>query len=407
MKYVLVIGDGMADFPVEALGGRTPLAAAHKPVIDDLAKRGTVSTVRTVPEGVPAGSDTAILSIFGYDPRKVYTGRSPLEAAGSGVRMQPGNISFRCNLCAVSEKPGPYEAQDMISHSGGAIEGEEAETLMYDLLRDPGFAALLEECGMTFTVNPSYRHIAVKRTGSAALTTTPPHDILGRGIAAYLPEGEGAAMLRRIMAASYEILKAHPHNAARRAAGKPAANSLWFWGQGSAVTLSPFAEKYGHSGDVITAVPLVAGIAELAGLKHTPVPGATGEIDTNYAGKVAAALRALETDDFAALHVEAPDECGHAGDAREKVRAIELLDSEVFVPLTQGLKKLGDYRLLFLSDHYTPVSTRTHDGTPVPYLLYDSHEDGGCGQPYSEEGARAAGGFLAEGTDLMSLLFAR
>ena len=245
------------------------------------------------------------------------------------------------------------------------------------------------------------------RSGSANLSTTPPHDILGRAIREYLPVGEGADMLREIMAASYAVLRAHPINAQRRAEGKLPANSLWFWGQGSAVELSPFAEKYGHTGDVITAVPLVAGIAELAGLKHTPVEGATGEIDTNYAGKVAAALRALETDDFAALHVEAPDECGHAGDAKEKVRAIELLDSEVFVPLCKGLAALGDYRLLFLSDHYTPVSTRTHDGTPVPYLLYDSRVDTGNGQPYSEAGAAASGARMEEGTDLMPLLFAR
>lgn len=407
MKYILVIGDGMADFPVEALGGRTPLEAAQKPTIDGLARRGIVSEVKTVPDGVPAGSDTAILSIFGYDPRKVYTGRSPLEAAGSGVKMQPGNVSFRCNLAAVGEKPGAYEEQDMLSHSGGAIDGQDAMALMHGLLADPSFAALLEKYGMTFTVNPSYRHIAVLRSGSANLSTTPPHDILGRAIREYLPVGEGADMLREIMAASYAVLRAHPINAQRRAEGKLPANSLWFWGQGSAVELSPFAEKYGHTGDVITAVPLVAGIAELAGLRHTSVEGATGEIDTNYAGKVAAALRALETDDFAALHVEAPDECGHAGDAKEKVRAIELLDSEVFVPLCKGLAALGDYRLLFLSDHYTPISTRTHDGTPVPYLLYDSRVDTGNGQPYSEAGAAASGARMEAGTDLMPLLFAR
>ncbi len=406
MKYVLVIGDGMADFPVAQLGGRTPLEAARKPVIDALARRGRVRLVKTVPDGVPAGSDTAILSIFGYDPRKVYTGRSPLEAAGSGVRMKKGNVSFRCNLAAVTEGDGAYEEQTMLSHSGGAIDGQDAMTLMNDLIATPSFAALLAQSGMTFTVNPSYRHIAVLETGSDRVETTPPHDILTRPIAGYLPTGEGQDMLRGIMRASWEVLKAHPINAARRAAGKMPANSLWFWGQGSAVELDSFAGKYGHDGDAITAVPLVAGIAELAGLEHTPVPGATGEIDTNYQGKVEAALAALDRGDFAALHVEAPDECGHAGDAKEKVRAIELLDTEVFRPLVAALDaRKEDYRILFLSDHYTPVSTRTHDGTPVPCLLYDSREDSGRGLPYTEAAAAQDGERLEEGTQLMPLLF--
>jgi 2,3-bisphosphoglycerate-independent phosphoglycerate mutase len=408
MKYVLVIGDGMADFPVGELGDKTPLEAARKPVIDGLAKRGRVGEVKTVPDGVPAGSDTAILSIFGYDPRRVYTGRSPLEAAGSGVKMKKGNVSFRCNLAAVTEAGEVYEEQTMLSHSGGAIDGEDAMALMNDLIQAPAFARRLRDCGMTFTVNPSYRHIAVMETGSDKVETTPPHDILTRPIAQYLPKGEGEEMLRGIMRASWEILKDHPINAARRAAGRMPANSLWFWGQGSAVELDSFAGKYGHGGDAITAVPLVAGIAELAGLKHTAVPGATGEIDTNYRGKVEAALAALARGDFAALHVEAPDECGHAGDAREKVRAIELLDREVFRPLLEGLDaRKEDYRLLFLSDHYTPVRTRTHDGTPVPYLLYDSREDTGRGLGYCEASAALAGERMEEGTHLMPLLFER
>lgn len=408
MKYVLVIGDGMADFPIESLGGKTPLAAANKPVIDALAADGVVAEVKTVPDGVPAGSDTAILSIFGNDPRIVYTGRSPLEAAGSGVKMEAGNISFRCNLAAITEQGEDYRAQTMLSHSGGAIDGADAMKLMHDLIAAPEFAGILEKYGMSFTVNPSYRHIAVLRTGSDQLVTTPPHDILTQPIAGYLPKGAGEEMLCEIMSASWKILKTHPINAARRAEGKLPANSLWFWGQGSAVVLPDFAKKYGHTGDVITAVPLVAGIAELAGLQHTPVDGATGEIDTNYAGKVQTALSALEKYDFAAIHVEAPDECGHAGDVAEKVRAIELLDSEVFAPLLKGLEKLGEsYRILFLSDHYTPISTRTHDGTPVPYMLYDSRVKTNHGLPYCETSAAAANQRMEEGTDLMPLLFAQ
>ncbi len=406
MKYVLVIGDGMADFPVEELSGKTPLQAAKKPVIDRLAGQGLVGEVRTVPRGVPAGSDTAILNIFGYDPRLVYTGRSPLEAAGSGVKMEKGNISFRCNLAAITEDGDEYEGQTMLSHSGGAIDGQDVMQLMNDLIAEPSFAALLEKHGMSFTVNPSYRHIAVLKTGSDKVETTPPHDILTRPIAQYLPKGEGDKMLREIMSASWRILKKHPINNERRAAGKMPANSLWFWGQGSAVQLDEFEKKYGHSGDAITAVPLVAGIAELAGLKHTPVDGATGEIDTNYVGKVQAALNALKKYDFAALHIEAPDECGHAGNAKEKVRAIELIDSEVFAPLLKGLDNMGErYRILFLSDHYTPICTRTHDGTPVPYLLYDSGVKTQRGLPYCEESAAAVGNRLEEGTALMPLLF--
>lgn len=405
MKYVLVIGDGMADFPVKELGGKTPLQAAKKPIIDNLAKKGIVREVKTVPDGVAPGSDTAILNIFGYDPRKYYTGRSPLEAAGSGVKMVEGNVSFRCNLAAITEDGDEYEAQTMLSHSGGAIDGEDAKKLMFELLETPSFKAILDKYGMSFTVNPSYRHIAVLKTGSANVETTPPHDILTRPIKDYLPKGEGDRMLREIMAESWKILKTLPINNARRAAGKLPANSLWFWGQGSAVMLSSFEKKYGHDGDAITAVPLVAGIADLAGLKHTEVEGATGEIDTNYQGKVDTALRALENHDFAAIHVEAPDECGHAGNAEEKVRAIELIDEKVFVPLLSGLEKLGDFRILFLSDHYTPIITRTHDGTPVPFMLYDSRKDTGNDLPYTEEAAAKGGDRLEEGCELMGLLF--
>ncbi len=406
MKYVLVIGDGMADFPVKELGDKTPLQTANKPVIDSLAKKGVVKEVKTVPDGVAPGSDTAILNIFGYDPRKYYTGRSPLEAAGSGVKMVQGNVSFRCNLAAVTENGDNYTEQTMLSHSGGAIDGQDAKQLMYELLSTPSFKAILEKYGMSFTVNPSYRHIAVLATGSSNVETTPPHDILTRPIKGYLPKGDGENMLREIMAESWKILKTLPINNERRANGKMPANSLWFWGQGSAVVLSSFEEKYGHFGDAITAVPLVAGIADLAGLKHTEVAGATGEIDTNYQGKVDTALKALESSDFAAIHVEAPDECGHAGNAEEKVKAIELIDGKVFAPLLAGLEKLGDYRILFLSDHYTPIITRTHDGTPVPFMLYDSRKDTGNGLPYTEEAAKLDGERLEEGSELMSLLFA-
>ncbi len=405
MKYVLIIGDGMADFPIEALEGKTPLEAAYKPVMDALAMQGIVGRVRTVPEGVPAGSDTAILSIFGFDPRKVYTGRSPLEAAGSGVKMEKGNVSFRCNLTAVSTGEVPYAERTMASHSGGNIDGKDAQTLMHALLNDPGFAAKLRQAGMEITVNPSYRHIAVLKSGSDRVELAPPHDILGQRLGDHLPKGEGAEVLLSLMEASYEFLKDHPLNKEREEKGLLPANSLWFWGQGSAVTLESFQKLFGHTGDVITAVPLVKGIAELAGLKHTDVEGANGDLDTNYEGKVAAALNALKIDDFCAVHIEAPDEMSHAGDLGKKLEAIRLLDERVVAPLLVGLNKLHErYRILILSDHYTALSTRTHDGTPVPFLLYDSGVNTARNLPYCEKNA-VYGGLMEEGTDLMPLLF--
>lgn len=404
-KYILVIGDGMADFPIDELDGKTPLEAVNKPLIDTLAMSGMVGRVKTVPDGVPAGSDTAILSIFGFDPRQVYTGRSPLEAAGSGVHMEEGNISFRCNLAAVTADGADYTAQTMLSHSGGGIDGDDAMLLMNDLLADPDFSALLAQYGMTFKVNPSYRHIAVLKTGSAKVELTPPHDILTQPVLSYLPKGDGEKMLLHLQSASWEYLNRHPLNQKRIAEGLLPANSLWFWGQGSCVKLSNFQEKYGHYGDVITAVPLVKGIAELAGLRHSDVEGANGELETNYQGKVDAALKALETDDFTCIHIEAPDEMSHAGDLEKKLTAIRYLEERVFVPLIAGLDALKcRYRILFLSDHYTPLSTRTHDGTPVPFMIYDSKVVMGGNMPMNEKSA-AKGGLMEDGTNLMKLLF--
>ena len=402
MKYILVIGDGMADRPVEQLGGLTPLQKATTPHVDALAQTGRVGLVRTVPKGVPPGSDTAILSIFGYDPRTYYTGRSPLEAAGSGVKMRAGDVSYRCNLCAISEKPGEFLAQDMLSHSGGAISGEDAMVLMQDLLKDARFAALCTRLGLGLTINPSYRHVALMHDATA-VETTPPHDILGQALISYLPDG--APDLIEVMQLSYDVLKHHPLNAQRRKQGLAPANCLWFWGGGGAVELSSFVDKYRHDGGVVTAVPLVWGIGNLAGLTPIVVEGATGEIDTNYHGKVEAALDVLKTHPFVALHVEAPDECGHAGDAPEKVRAIELIDSEVIAPLIEGLRQNGEpFRLLFLSDHPTPIITRTHDDAPVPYLIYDSRESEKSGLNYDEFSAQN-GPMIEEGHTLMQILF--
>lgn len=405
MKYVLVIADGMADFPLPELSGKTPLEEAKTPMMDRLVLTSEIGRVQTVPCGVPAGSDTAILSIFGYDPRTYYTGRSSLEAAGSGVELMAGDISYRCNTVSLTENGENYKDKIILSHSGGTLSGEEALALMQDLLHDPSFAALLAKNGMRFKVNPSYRHIAVRANGGKDLTTTPPHDIKEKPITEYLPKGEDGELLTQIMEASFAVLQASPVNAARRKAGLLPVNSLWFWGQGSAAQLFSFEKAHHHFGGAVTAVPLVKGIANLAGLYAPDVEGANGEITTNYAGKVQAGLRILEKDDFAVLHIEAPDECSHNGDVEGKVKAISLIDEKVLTPLVQALREKEEpFRLLLLSDHYTPLSTKTHDGTPVPYLLYDST------RPLAEnwifhEKAAENGPFIQEGATLIDRLF--
>ena len=405
MKYAIVIADGMADFPIPELDGKTPLEAAATPWMDKACERAEIGTGNTVPEGVPAGSDTAILSIFGYDPRKYYTGRSSLEAAGSGVELHAGDISYRCNTVSLTEDDLPYREKTILSHSGGTLSGEEAYALMDELLRDPGFSELLAQAGMTFKVNPSYRHIAVRAGGSPELETTPPHDIKEKKITDYLPRGRDGELLTRIMEASYQVLKNAAVNVKRRSEGLLPVNSLWFWGQGSAAQLFSFRKAHGHYGGAVTAVPLVKGIANLAGLYAPEVEGANGEITTDYASKVRSALEILEKDDFVVLHIEAPDECSHNGDLEGKIRSIELIDEKVLTPFTKTLAEKGEaYRLLLLSDHYTPLSTRTHDGTPIPYLLYDSVRSLGKQERFCEKTA-AQGPYIEDGTGLVARLF--
>lgn len=401
MKYILVIGDGMSDDPVPELGGKTPLESLDLPYFAVLAGSET-GTCRTVPEGVPAGSDTAILNIFGYDPRWSYTGRSALEAAGVGVKLRPGEVSMRVNLCAVEEIGGKLIIH---SHNGGNIEGDEAETLMNDLLADPRFLPAKEAAKLTVHVTRTFRHIGVfaEVDESARFQTTEPHNVLEQDVALHYPTGAMAAEITALMKASYEVLKDHPINRARIAQGKLPANMIWPWGAGRAMCLESFAQKYGRTGTVISAVPLVWGIAELAGLKHPEVPGANGDLDTDYEGKVDAAIAALKNgDDFAAIHVEAPDEMTHAGKLAEKLEAIRRLDQRVIRPLLERLPELGDFRILLLSDHKTLMSTRTHDGKPVPYAIYDSRRPG---TPSRLDESTAAGGeWLPEGRFLMGRL---
>lgn len=409
MKYVLVIGDGMADNPVLELGNKTPLQHAKIPAIDALAAKGEVGSVTNCPKGLPPGSDTAILSIFGADPRICYTGRSPLEAAATGIQLQPGDVSYRCNMIALEDGGKPFAEKKILSHSGGSIEGEESIALVQYLFSHPDFQAAAEKAGMKVYPAASFRHIAVQRGADIkGIVLIPPHDHLGEVIGPLLPFGcPNADVLRSLMELAHAVLDNHPINQARRAKGKLPANGVWFWAEGTAVALDSFSEKFHKTGTVISAVPLCHGIARLAGLNITLVEGATGELDTNYEGKVAAAVQALESGaDFAAVHIEAPDECTHNGDLPGKLQAIEWLDSRVVGPLAAALGADGfDFRLLLLSDHKTLTSTRGHDGDPVPYLLYDSRKDTGLGLTYCEESG-AKGPYYPDGASaLMPLLF--
>lgn len=424
MKYVLVIGDGMADAPLGQLAGKTPLEALALNAFDRAAGcyRGRVLTV---PHGMPPGSDTAILSIFGYAPQTYYTGRSVLEAAGMGVKLPKGGVSFRVNLCAVT--PDDEGKLVIHSHNGGNIHGEEAVTLMNDLLSDGEFAELMADAGLDVTVTDTFRHIGVMTTEAKdldAVRLTEPHNVLEQVIEPHLPhmtratEDKAAEKLcrdiRALMLRSYEALKAHPINQRRVAAGKLPANMIWPWGAATAVELPSFKEKYGHDGVVISAVPLVWGIAGLAGLETPKVEGANGDLDTNYEGKAACALDALANGaDFAAVHVEAPDEMSHAGDLAKKLEAIQNVEYRVVGPIIDRLTRRGeDFRLLVLSDHPTLLSTRTHDGHPVPYAIYDSRVvkralDAGKPAPLYKfcEREMECEPVLMDGTDLIRLLF--
>ena len=396
MKYVVVLADGMADEPLEELGGKTPLEYANTPVMDVLAGQGIIGTARTVPASMKPGSDVANLAVLGYDPLKNYSGRSPLEALSVGVSMDADDVVFRCNLVTVSEDE-PYDEKVILDHSSGEISTEDANVLM-----EAVHEAFNSEQFQFFT-GTSYRHITVWKQG-CVLDFEPPHDHLGAVIGPYLPK---EPLFRAMMEKSFSILNEHPLNKRRAEEGKNKANSIWFWGAGTKPSLQSFYEKTGLRGAVISAVDLLKGIATGTGMQVIHVDGATGSLDTNYSGKANAALRALleEGLDLVYIHVEAPDEMGHQGNLWHKVKAIEMIDSEIVGPIKKKLDESGeDYRILVMPDHPTPIRLRTHTADPVPYILFDSTQQLKRIARFSEAEATAAGNYMPDGYLLLDRL---
>lgn len=409
MKYLLIIGDGMADDPVPLLNDKTPLQTAPTPAIDRMAAKGLVGSVVNCPPPLPAGSETAILSIFGCDPRRYFTGRSPMEAAAAGITLLPGDAAFRCNLVSLEDGDMPLEKKRILSHSAGSIGGDSALETVAALLGDPRFAAALDAAQMEIHPFPAFRQLAVQHHSDlSGIRFTPPHDHLGERAGPYLPAGnERAEVFADLMRLAHELLDRHPVTEKRRAAGKLPANGIWFWAEGTAVELPSFREQYGMDGAVVSAVPLCHGIGVLRGLEMVEVAGATGELDTNFPGKLEAAWEKLNQYDFVCLHLEAPDECTHNGDLPGKLQAIEWLDSRLVAPLLERLERAGmDHRVLLLSDHKTLTATRGHGADPVPFLLYDSRRDTGRGGVY-DESAGEKGPFLESGCALLDMLFER
>lgn len=400
MKYLVVLCDGMADTPNAALGGKTPMECAHKPNMDALAKNAEVGMCRTVAAGLKPGSDVANLSVMGYDPAVCYTGRSPLEAASIGVDLKPTDVALRCNTVTLSDEES-YEDKTMVDYCAGDISTEEAHKIIETVEKELG-SDIYKFYGAV-----SYRHCLVVDNGTTDLgNMTPPHDISGRVIGEYLSKSENAAPLIDLMKKSYEILKNHPVNIERRKKGLHEANSIWLWGEGRRPQLENFKEKNGVSGCVVSAVDLLKGIGICAGMETPEVEGATGYIDTNFEGKTQAGIDAFRRGtDLVYLHFEAPDECGHRGEAQNKVKAIEMIDSRVLTKMLDYLNGCGDdYRILIMPDHPTPLETMTHSSAPVPFLIYDSRKKENGVSSFTEKNAAETGEFVEHGPDIMSML---
>ena len=400
MKYIIVLGDGMADEPIESLGGKTPLAYAKTKAMDALSKRGPPGFVHTIPDVTNPGSDTANLSVLGYDPKIYYSGRSPLEALSIGVPMKDTDIALRCNIVTISDDDVPFEEKTIIDHSSGEIETEDCAVLLNEVRK------AVENETYKFYVGTSYRHCLIWDKGEV-VDLVQPHDVLEQKIGPNLPIDP---VLRSMMEKSYEILKDHPLNIERKKQGLNPANCCWFWGAGTKPMVSNFEGKTGKKGVMISAVDLLKGIAVGAGMKVVEVPGANGGLHTNYTGKKDAAVKALTEDgyDFAYIHVEAPDEMGHQGSVERKVKAIENLDEFIIGPLVEEMKAKGeDVRVLILPDHPTPIRVRTHTADDVPYLLYDSTNEADNTWDYNEVDATNSGNHVAKGHEIIDLLFSK
>lgn len=412
MKYVIILGDGMADRPIPELENKTPLEYAKTPYMDSLAQKGELGLVHTIPEGMKPGSDTANLSVIGYDPKKYYSGRSPLEALSIGVPMKDTDVALRCNIVTLSEEEDSYEKRHMIDHSSDEISTEDAAILLEAVKKE------LENDIFKFYVGTSYRHCLIWDKGEV-VELSQPHDILGQCIEAYIPTNFGAkencdsaidgyALLYDMMKKSYDILVNHPINVERRAKGLNPANSCWFWGAGTKPALSSFEEKTGKKAAMISAVDLLKGIAVGASMQVIEVEGANGGLHTNYEGKAQAAIDTLTKDgnDFVYVHLEGPDEMGHQGSVERKLQAIEWLDERIVKPIAEGLKAAGeDFRMLILPDHPTPICIRTHSSEPVPYVLYDSTTELQNTWCYNEKEAESSGNYVAEGHTIIDKLF--
>ncbi len=399
MKHIVLLGDGMSDNPIEEKNGKTPLQLSATPTMDLLAAKGELGLAATIPGGMDPGSDVANLAVMGYDPLQYYSGRAPVEAASIGVELGPSDVAFRCNLVTLVEKDGGTVMDD---YSAGHIATDDARVVIEAL------KAQLDSDTITFYPGISYRHLMVWKNGIDAMKTTPPHDISDRQIDEHLPAGEGADTVRQLMDKSRDILASLDLNRQKIERGEKPVSTIWLWGQGKALKIPSFEETYGVNGSVISAVDLLKGLGISAGLSSINVPGATGYLDTNYAGKVQAALTALETVDFVYLHVEAPDEASHKGSFGEKITAIEDFDTKIVKPVLEGLEKSGEpFRVLLMPDHPTPLATKTHASDPVPFVLCSSDDlkkDSAQSRTYCEQDAKDSGVFVAEGWKLMSRL---
>lgn len=398
MKYLVILGDGMADTPVPELGNKTPLQVAKKPNIDKLAKDGLVGLVKTVPTGIAPGSDPANLSVMGYNPKIYYTGRSPLEAVSMGIDMLDTDVAIRCNVVTLSNDE-IYENKTMIDYSSDEISTSEARELI---------KAVQAELGndiFTFYGGISYRHCMIWKEGPLGFNCTPPHDITGKKITEYLPKGEAGKVLLDLMKKSCKILESHPVNLARIEKGLNPATSIWLWGEGKKPNLASFKEKYGLNGTVISAVDLIKGIGLCAGLDSIDVEGATGNIHTNFTGKAEAAIKAFKDgSDFIYLHIEAPDECGHRYEIDNKVKSIEIIDEKVVGPILNALEGIGDYCVMVLPDHPTPLALRTHTSDPVPFIIYrKGNEPKTSVNSYDEFEAASTKVYVEEGYTLMDI----